>query len=151
MFTRINLSFSLKYLFSSCTQFPRQLLNRAILFTTHDLDTGTCFPIKTLEVKCSRRIYIGTRLCAVSAGAVINWVARGQRPHSPHRGGKLGVVSLSCGVGSRRLLSPLVLVSAKHPDLSANETGINVCDSSIQQCRPLWVHLKGINLEILEH
>ncbi|CAG9562937.1 unnamed protein product [Danaus chrysippus] len=60
------------------------------------------FPIKTLEVKCSRRIYIKTRLCAASAGAVINWVARGQRPQSGERAAGCGPeggreVSLSTG------------------------------------------------------
>lgn len=116
-----------------------QLHNRAILFTTYDL-IGTCFPIKTLEVKCSRRIYIRTRLCAASAGAVINWVARGQRPQPPVR-----------DVGWFRFPQP-------HPPPRLRETHGSFRElilgrkSLRDKCllADAGVHLKGINLELLE-
>ncbi|CAH4036562.1 unnamed protein product [Pieris brassicae] len=111
---------------------------------SYDRYSGTCFPIKTLEVKCSRRIYIESRLCAASTGAVINWVARGQRPQPPQRG-KTGEVSLS----SRRHfgLCRNRSATAKHPDDSANKTRTFV---NVYSSPPQFVHLKGINLEVLK-
>lgn len=68
------------------TKMTGPLHNGWLLITWITIPEHTCFSIKTLEVKCSRRIYICARLYA---RAVINWVAMGQRPQPPLRG-KMG-------------------------------------------------------------